>query len=203
MKTMIKNALILTAITLVAGILLGMVYEITKGPIAVAKDRAKKEAYQTVMKEADTFVLYEKFDADEAKTILEKADISGCRVDEIVVAKVSNDMKGYVITVTTSEGYGGDIQISMGITFDGTLEGIEILSISETAGLGMQADTPEFKSQYAEKTAENFVVTKEGAEDEHEIDAISSATITTKAITNAINAGVAYYHHELGGNLNE
>lgn len=203
MKTMIKNALILTAITLVAGTLLGIVYEITKGPIAIAKEKAKKEAYQTVMKEADTFVPYEKFDIDEAKTILEKADISGCRVDEIVVAKASDITKGYVITVTTSEGYGGDIQVSMGITFDGTLKGIEILSISETAGLGMQADTTEFKSQYAEKTAENFVVTKEGAEGEHEIDAISSATITTKAITNAVNAGVAYYNQKLGGKPNE
>ena len=200
---MIKNALILTAITLVAGTLLGIVYEITKGPIAIAKEKAKKAAYQTVLKEADTFVPYEAFDADAVATILSKANVCGCRVDEVVVAKKAGSIKGYVITVTTSEGYGGDIQISMGITLEGTLQGIEILSISETAGLGMQADTAEFKGQYAKKPAENFVVTKEGAQDEHEIDAISSATVTTRAITNAVNAGIAYYNQVLGGEINE
>ena len=55
MKNIIKNTLILTAITLVAGVLLGLVYEITKEPIALAKEAAKKEAYQQVMSDADAF----------------------------------------------------------------------------------------------------------------------------------------------------
>ena len=55
MKQIIKNTLILTTITLVAGILLGFVYEIRKEPIALAKEAAKKEAYQQVMADADTF----------------------------------------------------------------------------------------------------------------------------------------------------
>ena len=52
----------------------------------------------------------------------------------------SNDaMIGYVLTVTDHEGYGGDIQFTMGVRIDGTLNGISFLSIGETAGLGMKA----------------------------------------------------------------
>ena len=112
-------------------------------------------------------------------------------------------MVGYVVTVTTSEGYGGVIQVSIGIAVDGTVKGIEMLSISETAGLGMNADTPEFKAQYADVLTEEFVVTKTGATAENEIDAISGATITSNAVTNAVNSAIAYFNQVLGGSVNE
>ena len=51
------------------------------------------------------------------------------------------------MTTTSSEGYGGDIQISVGIGNDGVVEGVEILSISETAGLGMKATEAKFRDQ--------------------------------------------------------
>lgn len=195
MKNIIKNTAILTVITLVAGVLLGFVYEITKEPIALAKEQAKKEAYQAVMAEADTFETLE----------LESVDlgISGCGIDEVVEAKAGNETKGYVITVTTSEGYGGNIQVSVGIAVDGTVKGIEMLSIAETAGLGMNADTPEFKAQYAEKTIDTFVVSKTGASAENEIDAISGATITSNAVTGAVNSAIVYFNNVLGGSANE
>ena len=69
MKNIIKNTAILTVITLVAGVLLGLVYEVTKEPIALAKEKAKNEAYQTVMKDADTF------DADD---LLKEKDMARC-----------------------------------------------------------------------------------------------------------------------------
>ena len=52
---------------------------------------------------------------------------------------------GYLITATSKEGYGGDVQISVGISADGTLTGIGFLSLNETAGLGMNADTPDLR----------------------------------------------------------
>lgn len=193
MKNMIKNTAILTVITLVAGILLGLVYDITKEPIAQAKEQAKKEAYQAVMKEADTF---------------EQTEVDGlvdlpCAINEVVVAKAGEEVVGYVITVTTSEGYGGDIQVSVGVAVDGTVKGIEMLSISETAGLGMNANTPEFKAQYADVLTDAFVVTKTGATSDNEIDAISGATITSNAVTNVVNSAIAYYNDVLGGSVNE
>ena len=65
---------------------------------------------------------------------------SNVDIDEVMQAlDSSGQLMGYVITVTDHEGYGGDIQFSMGVTLDGTLNGISLLSISETAGLGMKA----------------------------------------------------------------
>jgi len=193
MKNIIKNTVILTVITLVAGILLGLVYDITKEPIAQAKEKAKNEAYQAVMKEADTF---------------EETEVDGlvelpCAINETVIAKAGEEVVGYIVTVTTSEGYGGDIQISVGIATDGTVKGIEMLSISETAGLGMNANTPEFKAQYADVLTQEFVVTKTGAAADNEIDAISGATITSNAVTNAVNSAIAYFNQVLGGSVNE
>ena len=195
MKNIIKNTAILTAITLVAGILLGFVYDITKEPIAQAKEKAKNEAYQAVMQEADTF------EALEVEAI--ELGISGCVIDEVVSAKAGDEVKGFVVTTTSSEGYGGNIQVSVGIAADGTVKGIEMLAIAETAGLGMNANTPEFKAQYADVLTDAFVVTKTGAAADNEIDAISGATITSNAVTNAVNSAVKYFNEVLGGSVNE
>ena len=100
---------------------------------------------------------------------------------------------GYAITVLTTAGYGGEIQFSMGVSLDGTVNGISFLSISETAGLGMKADTEEFRGQFAQKQVEAFTYTKNGASEEDEIDAISGATITTSAVTDAVNAGLCAF----------
>ena len=190
MKNIIKNTAILTVITLVAGLLLGYVYDITKEPIAKSKEAAKNAAYQTVMAEADAFEAME----------VDAADLgTGCDVNEVVAANAGSELKGYVITTTTHDGYGGDIQVSVGIAADGTVKGIEMLSIAETAGLGMNATTPEFKAQYADKLVDAFVVTKTGAAADNEIDAISGATITSNAVTNAVNTAILYYTNVLGG----
>lgn len=203
MKQIIKNTMILTMITLVAGVLLGLVYEITKEPIAEAKENAKQKAYQTVMKEADTFESKEIRKADEIAELLDKKGITGCSVDEVVEAKSGDKLTGHIFTVTTKEGYGGEIRLSVGIETDGTITGIEILAISETAGLGMNADTPDFKRKYKGKKVKLFTVTKTGAAAEEEVDAISGATVTSTAVTNAVNAAVTYFYEWLGGNVNE
>ena len=127
MNKILKNTIILTVITLIAGLGLGFVYEITKDPIAQAQDKAKKEAWQAVFPEADINE-FEAVDVDEkvAEAAI-KAVGAKATVDE--VCKVGEE--GYVITTTDKEGYGGDIQITVGITSDGTVNGISILSIRE------------------------------------------------------------------------
>lgn len=195
MKGMIKDSLILFAITIVAGLLLGYVNEVTKTPIAQAKEKAKQEAYQNVFVGADSFENVGEVDMN----VLQQNEISGVDVDEVMYAKDSNgNLLGYVLTITDHEGYGGDIQFSMGITLDGTLNGISLLSISETAGLGMEAE-PLLVPQFADKKVDRFTYTKTGASesDDTQIDAISGATITTKAIVNGVNAGLVYFQEVL------
>lgn len=204
MNKIIKNTGILMAITLVAGALLGLVYEVTKIPIAQAQEDAKQEAYRTVLADADTFVNEEGFKESKAQKILNKAGYVSDDISEVVVGQdTSGETVGYVITVTSHEGYGGDIQISVGIETDGTVKGIEMLSISETAGLGMKATEADFKDQFKDKKVEKFFYTKSGEEGDDKIDALSGATITTNAVTNAVDSALAYFQEELGGSVNE
>lgn len=124
-------------------------------------------------------------------------------IDEAAEAKQGSETIGYVVTVTDKEGYGGNIQISVGILNDGTVNGISILDISETAGLGMRAKEPEFYEQYAGRQAASFEVTKNGESGDNMIDALSGATITSKAVTGGVNAALSYYQNVLGGSVNE
>lgn len=195
-NTIIKDTLILTLITLVAGGLLGMVYEVTKEPIAQQAEKEKQEAYKAVFEDADSFeVCVEADDADLAAYLTENG-FEAQTVNEVMEAKdASGETIGYALNITTSEGYGGDISFSMGVTLDGTLNGISILDINETAGLGMNATKDEFKGQFAGKRVDAFEVTKSGAASDNEINAISGATITSKAITGGVNAGLCAFEY--------
>lgn len=198
----IKDALALTLITLVAGVALGGVYEITKDPIARQEAQAKAEAYEQVFTDAAAFEAVE-MDDTLTKTIRDQLDQEGYKaqsIEEVMRAEdQSGETLGYAFTVVTSEGYGGDIQFSMGVQNDGTLNGISILSIGETAGLGMNADTPAFQDQFVGKQVEKLQYTKNGATQDDEINAISGATVTTNAMTNGVNAGLCAFRVMEGG----
>lgn len=197
MNKIIKNTLIITIITLVAGVGLGLVYEVTKAPIAAAQEKAKQEAYKQVFAEADSF---ETLDVKESDAALKDAGLTADTVVEVAEAMDRNGYTvGFVITSVSKEGYGGDIKIATGIDAEGTVLGISILSISETAGLGMKAAEPEFMEQFQDKQVEQFTYTKGGASGDNEIDALSGATITTNAVTNCVNASLVYFHSILGG----
>ncbi len=200
MGKIIKDTAVLLVITLVAGFLLGLVYDITLEPIAHQEELANAKACQEVFSDATDFTDVQT-DLDTLNQNLKENGLEYVTVDAVMEASDdSGQMLGYVLTVTDSEGYGGDIQLSMGIRMDGTLNGISILSISETAGLGMNADTDAFKSQFADKNVEQFTYTKNGASADNEIDAISGATITTNAVTNGVNGGLLTFQYLKGGN---
>lgn len=182
MKEMLKNVGILLAITVIAGFILGAVYQITKGPIAEAEAAAAMEAYKEVFADAADFTEIE-VNADA----LTAGGITGSDIDKVMEAKgADGSVLGYVFVITNHEGYAGDIQFTLGVSMDGTTNGISILAISETPGLGMEAENV-LKPQFAGKKAAQFQYTKTGAVSEDQIDAISGATITTKAVTRAVN----------------
>ena len=204
MNKIIKNTLILTVITVVSGLLLGIVYGITKEPIALAQENAKQEAYQSVLSDAESFEEYADFDAEKAAALLKENGYTADDITEVAEAKDGSGATiGYVVNVTSREGYGGDISMSVGILSDGTVKGVEMLSISETAGLGMKAAEADFKDQFKDKQVEKFSYTKTGEDGDDKIDAISGATITTNAVTNAVDSALVYFQNELGGGANE
>ena len=83
---------------------------------------------------------------------------------------------------------------------EGVLNGYATTAISETPGLGSKVADADFKAQFEGKSVEVFTVTKTGASSDSEIDALSGATISTRAVTNAVNAGLAYFRSIGGGN---
>ena len=181
-------------ITLIAGLLLGIVYNVTKAPIAAQEEKTKQEAYKAVFKDAAKFDTV-KLDQKDVAAVLKKNDLGQNTISEVVKAVDKNGKElGYVFSVTNPEGYGGDVSLSVGVRDDGTVNGYETLSISETAGLGMKAKEPEFKS--------NFKNIKDGSgkNDDSKVDAISGATITSRAVTSAVNSCVAYSKSLKGGN---
>ena len=196
MKSMIKDAAILFAITLISGLLLGIVYDVTKEPIAVQQALRKNKACQEVFQDASDFETLEL----SAPATGEK---TAATVNEVSKAVTEDGtLLGYVLDITTHEGYNGDIQFTMGIRMDGTVNGISLLSIAETPGLGMKAEDV-LKPQFAEKNVSVFSYTKTGSVSPDQIDAISGATVTTNALVNGVNTGLAFFKAELGGGANE
>lgn len=199
MNKIIKNTLILTAITVVSGLLLGIVYNVTKEPIAQAQENTKQEAYRAVLSDASTFESVD-FDSDSALSLLSENGYTSDEITEVVEGTDdSGEVIGYVISVQSSEAYDGTLELSVGIATDGTVKGVEMLDISETAGLGMKADEAEFKDQFKDKNVDKFTYTKTGEKGDNMIDAISGATITTNAVTNAVDSALVYFQNELGG----
>lgn len=198
-KEMYKNAIILFVITLIAGVALGFVNELTKEPIAYQQELKIQKACAAVFAEAASF---EAITENSVEEVLAEIQTNGTTIGTVYQAFAADgSLMGYVISTSSSEGYGGAIELMMGVKLDGTVNGVSILSIAETPGLGMQADEI-LIPQFSGKNVEAFVYTKSGAAADNEIDAISGATVTTSAVTNAVNTGLTYFQLVLqeGGN---
>ena len=194
----IKDALILFLITVIAGLGLGAVYGITKAPIEKANYNIQQNAYRTVFPDADAFNDMDGFDSEKATEAAAAAGYADDTIENCVVAvDASGAELGYVISVTDPNSYGGDVTLSIGVTNDGTLNGYSITTINDTAGLGMKAKEPAFYEQYVGKNPTKFAVSKDGGDGE-QIDALSGATITSRAVTGAVNAALGYYQNAFG-----
>ncbi len=198
-KKIVHDAVILTAFTLILGFLLGLVYEITKEPIAAANLAAAQEAYKEVFADADSFEALADFDKTAATEEVVAAGYTDS-IDDIQEAKdASGETVGYVITVTAKDASQSTITFSVGIQNDGTVNGYSITDIAETPGLGMKVEEESFYSQFAGKLVETFEVVKNAPAADNEIEAISGATISSKAVANGVNAALTYFRAELGG----
>ena len=186
-SVMFREAGILFAITLIAGLLLGVVNELTKEPIRIQQEKAKQEACRAVFQAAESFEELE-YEPDEA--LAQELSASGVKLGSVSRAVGSDGSQlGIVVESTSTQGYGGNKTLYVGVANDGTRNDISILEISETEGLGMKAPDV-LAPQFHDKKVDCFVYTKSGAAADNEIDAIAGATITTSAVTNAVNGGL-------------
>lgn len=201
-----KNSLFYVVVSicfigLLAGLGLGAVYDITKDPIKKTLEKNKQEAFTKIIPDADSFAENTELSVNDANKKAKEKLNAKADINEIWNAEMaSGDVSGHIIIVTSHEGYGGDIQLAVGFDSDNVITGISVLKIGETAGLGMEVkDDPSFLKQYVGKKVDSFVVTKNGAAKDEEIDAISQATITSKAVTNAVNMALGLADEMWGG----
>ena len=167
----IRVGLILFAITAVAALILAGVNKVTAPVIEEQRAQKKQEAMQKVLPEASEFKKLE------------------CEIPEgLCVTEIYESDAGFVV-MASPKGYGGEISMVVGVDKNLTVTGISIISQSETAGLGAKCVDEEWQKQFVGKT-ENVEVTKNGANG-NQIDAISSATITSKAVTKGVNDSIS------------
>lgn len=174
----------LFAVTAVTGILLGLVENVTSKAILQAEIEARNEAYRLVMPAGKTFDEVDAKADDFVTGVMKASDESG--------------VVGWCLNVS-SKGYGGQIGFVVGITKDGAVKAINILTHSETPGLGAKSTEPEFYGQFTDKSSLPLKVVKGPASNPDEISAISGATITSNAVTDGVNGAVKYWEDNLKG----
>lgn len=189
MKEIIKLGFVLTLICAIAAFSLGFTNELTKDKIVENTKEANRLARIEVFPDATDFLLLADRTSDEemneiAKGLLEEYDI----IADIYEANDASGVIGYVMT-TKPNGYSGAVGVIIGFDLEGTITGVRIGDHTETPGLGAKAKTEVFYNQYKGLTADgNIAVIKEKvSEGENSIQAITSATITSKAVTKGVN----------------
>ena len=198
-----KPVVTLSAITLLAGVALGGVFFVTKDTIEEQKMLANTASYKTVLADAETFELDDAasaaIDALGGETY---GDAYGrVKINSALVGKdAAGETVGYVVSVTTSDGYDGDVTLTLGVDKEGKTTGIAFTELNETPGMGMRAGEEEFMSQFADKEVDSFILNKAGnGTTPEEIDSISGASITSGAVVNAVNAGLDFLRNNLLG----
>lgn len=163
---------VLFVICIVAAFLLAYTNKITAPKIAEVEKQNEIQSRQIVFEAADSFG--EKFENKDGISLVPALDADGNTI-------------GYVV-ITVEKGYGGDISVMTGVDLEGKVQGVSVLSQSETAGLGANATKKSFLDQFIGKVL-GITVTK-NVPAENEINALTGATITSKAVTNAVNAAI-------------
>jgi len=101
---------------------------------------------------------------------------------------------GYAI-ISKGKGYGGEMKVIVGVGLDNRVAGVYVLSHSETTGIGSRATENAFLGQFTGKTLDNLQLKKNGGE----IDAVTGATISSNAVTNAVHDGIQILIEGIGG----
>ena len=170
-KYFAKLTIVLFAITAIVAALLGTVNYVTKDRIAEIKAQKTAAAMQSVAPKAKTF---------------EKLTYTGAdnTVSVVYAAKDGDKAVGHVVEVAPA-GFGGAISMVVGIDDSGKVSGVSIISMTETSGLGANASKESFRNQFIGKIGTQ-AVTKDGGS----IDALTGATITSRAVTNGVNSAL-------------
>ncbi len=186
MKENLKLGIILGIITSIAGLFLGFASNLTKDVIA-ENSKLNKEDLALVMPLA-TYVE----DTDKA--------LEG-NIIEVLEGKNASESIGYLFNVT-AKGFHGAINLMIGISNDGKLTGIKVISHTETPGLGSKIDHESFTSRFKEIATDKGVsIIKTTPVNENEVEGVSGATISSKAVGSAVNDAINYFRVNIQGKV--
>ena len=184
--TLINMFVALFVICIVSGGVLGVVYNATKDPIAAAEAAKKTKAIKNVLPE-----FY------ELKETTVKSAMEDVEIPFHLAYDADNNFIGAAVETFTNKGFSGNISLMVGILADGTLKNISVLQHAETPGLGSKMTEPTFKDQFNGKKADSFniKVKKDGGD----VDAITAATISSRAFCDAVNRALLTFENNKGG----
>ena len=184
--TLINMFVALFVICIVSGGVLGVVYNATKDPIAAAETAKKTEAIKNVLPEFN-----------ELKETMVMSALEDIEIPFYLAYDADNNFIGAAVETFTNKGFSGNISLMVGILADGTLKNISVLQHAETPGLGSKMTEPTFKDQFNGKKADSFniKVKKDGGD----VDAITAATISSRAFCDAVNRALLTFENNKGG----
>ncbi|MDA3906890.1 MAG: RnfABCDGE type electron transport complex subunit G [Bacteroidales bacterium] len=185
-STFINMVVVLFVVTAVAGLALGGVYNLTKEPIAIAKQKKLNDAIKAVLPEFDSIqqLMVQRADGDDSL--------------QFYIARKDTVIIGTAVNTYTMKGFSGLIKLLVGFIPDGSIHNVSVLEHKETPGLGTKMDKPKFKDQYKGVHPAEFdlKVTK----DKGDVDAITAATISSRAFSDAVQRAYDTFEKNKGGN---
>ena len=184
--TLLNMFVAMFVICVVSGGVLGVVYNAAKEPIAAAETAKKTEAIKNVLPEFN-----------ELKETMVKSALEDVEIPFYLAYDANNNFIGAAVETFTNKGFSGNISLMVGILADGTVNNISVLQHAETPGLGSKMSEPSFKDQFNNKHADsfNFNVKKDGGD----VDAITAATISSRAFCDAVNRALSTFENNKGG----
>lgn len=187
-STFTNMLLTMVIVTAVAAMALGGVYQATKGPIKKNQEKKVNAALQNVLPEFDNKI------TEDTQTIKKGKQ-------EIVLykAKKDDELVGVAVETFSLKGYSGLVKIMVGFLPDGTIENISVLKHAETPGLGdkMEKGKSDWSQQFNGKNPAEFnlSVKKDGGD----VDAITAATISSRAYCDAVKRAHKAFKNEIKG----
>lgn len=181
-STFLSMTLTLFLVTFLASLALGVVYELTKGPKALAENTKKNFAIKKVVPA---------FDNEPNTEVYRIATTDGADSLTCYPARKEGKLVGTAIESFTMKGFSGLIRVMVGVTPEGVIFNTSVLEQKETPGLGTKMTEPFFKDQFNGKNPmdKKLMVKKDGGE----VDAITASTITSRAYCDALQRAAEAY----------
>lgn len=189
MKETVKLGLTLFVITAISALILSLSNGVTAPIIEEAAKNKEALAKAEILDGADEFEELDQAKFEELKKALPE-------LEEVNLGKANGQEVGYTFKAKTI-GYKGDIEFLLGISNEGEIKGLKFLSHGETPGLGANIEKPFFYESFKDKSVAEDLMASKTPKGESEVQALTSATITTDAVVGKINSILSVYNEFL------